>query len=348
MQQIAQLQEENNYLEAYRLIRRYEEQFPDRASTLSKEKVFLDFKLGKIDTVQIVAQAVDTIPAELPAGNTHVVMLGSGNPNPDPHQSGCSIAIVVNDTPYIVDFGPGLVRQAAALSPRYGGPVSGLTTKNIKHAFLTHLHSDHTTGYPDLILTPWVMGRDEPLEVYGPKGLNKLTKHLLKAYESDIRYRLEGDEPANDIGWRVNSHEFTTEGVIYQDSNVTVEAFPVNHGSWSNAWGFRFTTPDKVIVLSGDTRPCEKVVEYATGADILIHEVYYQKGWEQKTPEWKKYHQGHHTSTIEVGEIAAQAQPKLVILYHVLEWGGTEAEILKEVLSVYDGKVVLGRDLEIY
>ena len=281
-------------------------------------------------------------------GITHVIILGSGNPNPDPHQSGPSVAIVVSNTPYIVDFGPGLVRNAAALSPRYGGTIKGLTTKNLKHAFLTHLHSDHTTGYPDLILTPWVMGRDEPLEVYGPKGLKRMTKHVLKAYDADIQYRLDGDEPANDIGWRVNSYEFTKEGVIYQDSNVTVEAFPVDHGSWPNAWGFRFTTPDKVIVLSGDTRPDEKVIEYATGADILIHEVYFQKGWETKSEKWKTYHKGHHTSTMEVGEIAAKANPKLVILYHVLEWGGTEKEILEEVSTVYDGKVVLGKDLEIY
>ncbi|MFC2102525.1 CapA family protein [Bacteroidota bacterium] len=284
----------------------------------------------------------------LPDGNTYVVMLGSGNPNPDPHQSGCSIAIVVNDVPYIVDFGPGLVRKAAALSPRYGGPVKGLTTKNLKHAFLTHLHSDHTTGYPDLIFTPWVMGRDEPLEVYGPKGTNKLTKHILKAYNADIQYRLEGEEPANDVGWRVNSHEFSKEGVIFQDTNVTVEAFPVDHGSWPNAWGFRFTTPDKVIVISGDTKPSEKIIEYATNADILIHEVYFHKSWEMKTADWKIYHQHHHTSTVEVGEIAAQAKPKLVILYHVLEWGGTETEILDEVHSVYDGEVVLGKDLDIY
>ncbi len=308
MVQVAYLENDSNYLEANRLIGRYEERF----------------------------------------GTTQVVILGSGNPNPDPHRSGCSIAIVVNDTPYIVDFGPGVVRQAAALSPRYGGLIKGLTTKNLKHAFLTHLHSDHTTGYPDLILTPWVMGRDEPLEVYGPKGLKKMTRHLLKAYDADIRYRLEGDEPANDVGWRVNSHEFTEEGVIYRDSNVTVEAFPVDHGSWPNAWGFRFTTPDKVIVLSGDTRPCDNVIEYAAGADILIHEVYFQKGWETKSETWKKYHQGHHTSAVEVGKIAARAKPKLVILYHILEWGGTEEEILEEVSTVYDGKVVVGKDLGVY
>jgi len=164
------------------------------------------------------------------SSTTKVVMLGTGNPNPSPFQSGCSVAIVVDDTPYIVDFGPGLIRQAAAMSPRYGGEIKGLEVKNIKHAFLTHLHSDHTTGYPDLILTPWVMGRNEPLEVYGPEGINEMTSHILKAYEDDIKYRLYGYEPANNQGWRVNSHEFSEEGVIYEDENIKVEAFPVEPG----------------------------------------------------------------------------------------------------------------------
>ncbi|MCT4648188.1 MAG: MBL fold metallo-hydrolase [Carboxylicivirga sp.] len=184
---------------------------------------------------------------------TKVVMLGTGNPNPSPEQSGCSVAIIVNKTPYIVDFGPGLIRSAAALTPRYGGEIETLDAKNIKRAFLTHLHSDHTTGYPDLILTPWVMGRDEPLIVYGPEGINEMTHHILEAYEKDIQYRLYGYEPANNQGWRVKSHEFLEEGIIYKDENVSVEAFPVPHGTWPNAWGFRFTTPDKVIVISGDT-----------------------------------------------------------------------------------------------
>jgi len=95
------------------------------------------------------------------------------------------------------------------------------------------------------------MGRNEPLEVHGPEGINKMTEHILEAYEDDIKYRLYGHEPANNQGWRVNSHEFTKEGIIYKDENIKVEAFPVPHGSWPNAWGFRFTTPDKVIVLSG-------------------------------------------------------------------------------------------------
>lgn len=279
---------------------------------------------------------------------TKVVMLGTGNPNPSPSQSGCSVAIIVNDTPYIVDFGPGLIRQAAAMTPQFGGSVKGLDIKNIKHAFLTHLHSDHTSGYPDLILTPWVMGRDEPLEVYGPEGINNMTRHILKAYEEDIRYRLYGYEPANNQGWRVNSHEFTEEGVIYSDENITVEAFPVPHGTWPNSWGFRFTTPDKTIVLSGDSSPSDKIVEYAKKADILIHEVYYKKAYDTKDEFWKNYHARNHTSTIELAEIASQAQAKLLVLYHILYWGASDENLIEEISKIYKGKIIVGKDLDIY
>jgi ribonuclease Z len=279
---------------------------------------------------------------------TKLVLLGTGNPNPSPAQSGCALALVVNDVPYVVDFGPGLIRRAAALSPRYGGDIEGLTIKNIKRAFLTHLHSDHTTGYPDVILTPWVMGRDEPLEVYGPAGITDMTEHILEAYREDIRYRLYGTEPANDDGWRVNCHEILGEGLFYQDANIRAEAFPVPHGTWPNAWGFRFTTPDRVIVISGDSAPSEKIVEYASGADILVHEVYSLAGYERKSQSWKSYHAEHHTSTLELAGIARRADPGLVVLYHILFWGSTEEELLDEISGSYDGKVIVGRDLDIF
>lgn len=279
---------------------------------------------------------------------TKIVMLGTGNPNPNPSRSGPSIALVVNDVPYIFDFGPGLIRQAAAMSPRYGGPIKGLDVKNIKVAFLTHLHSDHTTGYPDLILTPWVMGRDEPLQVYGPEGISEMTENIIKAYSEDIKYRLYGKEPANNQGWRVNSHEILKEDTIYQDSNIIVEAFPVPHGSWPNAMGFRIRTPDKVIVISGDSAPSEKVAEYAMNADVLIHEVYSKVQYDKKNKFWKEYHAQNHTSTIELADIANKAKPKLIILYHILSWGQTNDELLKEISDHYEGNVVVGEDMDIY
>ena len=278
---------------------------------------------------------------------TKLVLLGTGNPNPSPEQSGCALALVVHDEPYIIDFGPGLIRRAAAVTPRYGGSIKGLDIKGIKTAFLTHMHSDHTSGYPDLILTPWVMGRDEPLQVYGPVGTQSMTDHILEAYRDDIHYRVYGLEPANDKGWRVNCHEFSKEGIIFEDKNLTVEAFPVTHGSWPNAWGYRFTTPDKVIVVSGDCRPSEKVVEYARGADILVHEVYSKAGFDSRPEQWQAYHSVHHTSTLELAEIAGRCKPGKVVLYHILFWGATEEEILQEIGSVYNGEVIVGRDLDI-
>jgi len=282
-----------------------------------------------------------------PSTTTKVVLLGSGTPNPEPDRSGPAIAIVVNDTPYLVDFGPGIVRRAAAMSPAYGGSIAGLETDKLEIAFLTHLHSDHTAGLPDLILTSWVMGRDKPLELYGPQGIARMAEHVLAAYEADIRYRVDGLEPANDQGWRVNAHEID-EGLVYADVNVKVEAFRVRHGTWEDAFGYRFTTPDRVIVISGDAAPDARVAENAEGADILIHEVYSVSGFARRDEFWQKYHSTNHTSAHELGELATRAQPKLLVLYHVLFWGSTEETVLEEVRQKYSGEVVLGRDLDVF
>lgn len=275
---------------------------------------------------------------------TQVVILGTGTPNADPDRSGPSIAIVVNETPYIVDFGPGVVRRAAA-AQRMG--IKGLAMPKLTRAFLTHLHSDHTAGYPDLILTPWVLEREQPLEVYGPKGLKAMTSHVLKAYQADIRIRLDGLEPANETGYKVNAHEIKP-GVIYKDQNVTVRAFLVNHGSWPQAFGYRFDTPHRSIVISGDCAPSQSVIENCNGCDVLIHEVYSEAGFKTRPPVWQKYHSTFHTSSRQLGEIATKTKPGLLILYHQLFWGRSDQELVNEVKQFYDGKVVSGSDLAVF
>jgi len=281
------------------------------------------------------------------SATTRVVLLGTGTPNPEPDRSGSAVAIVVNDTPYLVDFGPGVVRRAAAMSPDYGGDMEGLLIDRLKVAFLTHLHSDHSAGLPDLILTSWIAGRDAPLELYGPEGVADMAEYILKAYDADIRYRIDGLEPANDLGWRVNAYTLD-DGVVYEDDNVKVEAFRVRHGTWENAFGFRFTTPDRVIVISGDAAPDANVEKYAKGADILIHEVYSVSGFARRDEFWQDYHSNNHTSAHELGEIASRAQPKLLVLYHVLFWGSSEETVLEEVREKYSGEVVLGHDLDVF
>ncbi|MDP8229201.1 MAG: MBL fold metallo-hydrolase, partial [Candidatus Electryoneaceae bacterium] len=203
-----------------------------------------------------------------------------------------------------------------------------------------------TVGYPDLIFTPWVLGRDKPLEVYGPPGIRKMTEHILAAYQDDIIERLEGLEPANNTGYTVNVSEISP-GIVYQDHNVTVEAFAVNHGSWL-ALGYKFTTPDRTIVISGDTKPQDSLIETYRDCDVLIHEVYSSVGFETRPATWQKYHSNVHTSTVELAELASRAKPGLLILYHQLFFGVSEEQLLSEVTDSYDGKVVSGRDLDVY
>lgn len=275
---------------------------------------------------------------------TRVVLLGTGTPNADPDRSGPAVAIVVNDTPYVIDCGPGIVRRAAG-AVRNG--IKALEPRNLKTAFITHLHSDHTAGLADLILTPWTLERKEPLEVYGPRGIKAMSRHLLSAYSEDIHMRLNGGEPSNRTGYRVNAHEIW-EGVIYKDSNVTVKAFAVSHGSWKQAFGYRFETTDRTIVVSGDCRPSASVIENCNGCDVLIHEVYSTVGFAKRPPEWQKYHSSFHTSSRELAEIATKARPGLLILYHQLFWGTSDEDLLGEVRQGYKGKVVSGRDLDVY
>lgn len=289
---------------------------------------------------------------------TKLVLLGTGTPNACPDASGPSSAVVVGDRAYLVDFGPGVVRQAAKA---YRNGIDALRPDRLVTAFCTHLHTDHTAGYPDLIFTPWVLERKEPLRVFGPKGIRDMTEHLLKAYKVDIDFRINGFEKANEVGYRVETQEITS-GVIYRDDRVTVEAFPVSHGTLES-YGFKFTTPDRVIVISGDTAPLEIVAEKAKGCDILLHEVEYTAGLAAREPKWQKYHREVHTLSVDLAEIAKKARPKLLVTYHRIyhmeiqdntvdvgaEMARRNEAILEEIRNAsYEGPVVNGMDLDAF
>ncbi len=277
-------------------------------------------------------------------GKTQVVMLGTGTPNADPDKSGPSVAVVINDMPYVVDSGPGVVRRASAAA-RNG--VKGLAVEKLRRLFITHLHSDHTVGLPDFIFTPAVLERDASLEIYGPPGTKRMTDLILKAFAEDIAIRLKGLEPALPRGYDVRTQD-VKPGVIYKDANVTVKAFAVKHGSWKHAYGFRFEAADRVVVISGDCAPSESVIEACNGCDVLVHEVYSTTGFARRPPEWQRYHSNFHTSSKELAEIATKAKPKLLVLYHQLLWGATKEQLLEEIAKGYSGKVVFGNDLDVY
>lgn len=291
------------------------------------------------------------------ATRVQVVMLGTGTPLPDPERSGPSIAVVVDNHAYLFDAGTGIVRRAAAATRQKG--IAGLEPRALRVAFLTHLHSDHTLGLADLILTPWTMGRTEPLELWGPKGTRAMVEHILAAYQEDIAIRSTRLEGSNATGYKVNVHEIEP-GDVYKDGIVTVKPFLVKHGEWKQALGYRIEAPGRVIVYSGDTGPTESIVENCHGCDYLISEAYTLASFDLVSPHWQMYRRAYHVSTRELGDIAIRAKPRLLILTHRGNAGcdqshaagclesGSEEQMLKEMKHYYSGNVVAAHDLDVY
>lgn len=318
--------------------------------------------------IVVAMSAVSQQPArevsKADTSRTKVVLLGTGTPVPDPDRSGPATAIVVDDAAYIVDFGPGIVRRAkAAVLDRH---INALEPANLKVAFVTHLHSDHTAGYPDLILTGWTAGRRTPLEVYGPSGLQSMTEHILQAYRVDIAARTnsEGDQRGNAEGWKVNAHEIKP-GIIYRDEKVTVTAFPTKHAMES--YGYRFDTPDRSVVISGDTSPTEETIKACNGCDVLIHEARSEQMYTKLPEERRKFGAKNHTTSAQLAELANKARPHLLIVYHAwISWWpdvqspdrpvvltrgelhSTPDVLQREIASQYTGHFVIGRDLDMY
>ena len=299
--------------------------------------IFLSLGLGlSVATNGVPPNATVTNP--LPA--TEVVLLGTGTPYPDPAASGPATAVVVGGRVLLFDAGPGVMRRLRAANLPISGPEA---------LFITHLHSDHTLGYADLMLTSWIMRRRVAFPVYGPLGLRSMTDHLLAAYSEDIIIRTNGLEHEVADGYRVDVHEIRG-GVVYEKDGVRVTAINVEHGAWKEAFGYRIDTTGRSIVISGDTRPSEAVVKAAQDVDILIHEVYSASHLKPEDRpggnDWPRYCREYHTSDVELGALAARIRPKLLILDHIIRMGASDEELLAGVRAGgYDGKVVIGKDL---
>lgn len=274
---------------------------------------------------------------------TRLIVLGSGTPLPDPERAGPAFAVTYGTRTFLFDAGAGVMRRVAA---------AGLAIDGMTAVFLTHLHSDHTLGLPDVIHTTWVMGRATPMPVIGPPGTSAMVGHLQAAWVEDIVVRTEGLERGRKGGYRVNVKE-TTGGVVYDSAGIRIRAISVSHGSWNHAFAYRIDTPDRSIVLGGDTAPSRALEEAAQGVDLLVHEVYDSRrvapedrpGGEQ----WPQYLREYHTSDEELGAIAARARPKQLILVHVLRMGGTMEEVVAGVRrGGFSGTLVVAKDLERY
>ncbi len=273
-----------------------------------------------------------------------IILLGTGSPFANPEKSGPATAVIVDGVPWIIDAGPGVVRRASAAHIA-GEPA--LAQPNLSRLLITHLHSDHTLGLPDLIYSPWTLDRLVPIQIWGPQGTKNMVSHIEKAYSADLKIRLEGSEPANTTGWHTDVVE-TTGGIIFQDANLTIEAIPVCHADWNTAFGYKFSHNGKVAVISGDTTYCPTLEVASQGVDLLVHEVYDSVALAKRKPEWQNYHSKAHTSGTDLGKLATNANAKSLVLYHQIafgRFGGSKEAILDQIASTFNGPTTWGEDL---
>jgi len=273
---------------------------------------------------------------------TDVVLLGTGTPVPDPRTAGPSTAVVFGKRLFIFDAGAGVQRQLSK---------ADLSHTSFEAVFFTHLHSDHTLGYPDLIFTSWVFGRSVPLKVFGPPGLKRMSDHLVAAFEEDIEARTKGPEHTIPNAYRVTATD-VAPGLIYDSAGVRVRAIAVPHNVGIPAYAYRIDTPDRSIVISGDTGPSDVLVSWARDTDVLVHEVVNMDEVGGKFPsgaDIRAYMGATHTPADRLGQIAARAHPKLLVLTHIIPSGTNEQKMLSAVRAGgFRGRVVFGHDLDRY
>ncbi|MGH9498885.1 MAG: MBL fold metallo-hydrolase [Terriglobales bacterium] len=271
------------------------------------------------------------------AQNFKVTLLGTGAPRPVLSRFGPSILVEAGKTKLLFDCGRGATQRLYQLKIPFN-EINGL--------FLTHLHSDHTVGIPDLWLTGWVMGRDTHLLVWGPKGTKAMMKHLQEAYAFDIHIRRDVDTKLPGAGAMVVARDIE-QGVVYDSDGVKVTAFLVDHGEIKPAFGYRIDYGGHSVTLSGDTRPSENLVRFAQGTDVLIHEVIdvpaYGNLSKSDTSEQTRKIVGHHTTAEQAGTIFTRVKARLAVYSHIVP--PDVPDVIPHTRKTYSGPLEVGEDL---
>ena len=229
---------------------------------------------------------------------------------------------------YLFDAGAGVVRNAIIAAQKKG--ISELDPLQIKHVFFTHIHSDHTIDLSELVQTMWFK-REGRIDVYGPGEIEQIVNGMNAMIAPDIEFRMHSLQPVPRKDPKLVDAHVIKAGVVYQADSIHIEAFLVEHGDLKPSFGYKVVTPDKTIVISGDTTFSKTLIDKAKGADVLVHEVMSEKGVQQLSDVWQKYHRAYHTTTTQVAEIAKQTRPKLLVLYHLFFAGVDEDSLLNEV-----------------
>jgi ribonuclease Z len=285
----------------------------------------------------IAVSAIWLIALPTQAQNFKVTLLGTGNPRPVMSRFGPSILVEAGKEKLIFDCGRGSTQRLYQLKIPFAD-ITGL--------FLTHLHSDHTVGIPDLWLTGWVMGRTTPLPVWGPEGTKAMMQHLQEAYAFDIHIRRDVDTKLPRAGAETIGNDID-EGVVYNSGGVKVTAFLVDHAEIKPAFGYRVDYDGHSVTLSGDTRPSDNLIKVAQGTDVLIHEVIDPEAFggtvAADSLEQKKKIIEHHTTPQQAGLIFTQVKPKLAVYSHIVP--PDVPDVVPHTRKTYSGPLEVGEDL---
>jgi ribonuclease Z len=269
---------------------------------------------------------IDNIAASTRSHEMRVTLLGTGTPFPNAERFSSAILVEVAGKRFLIDCGRGVVIRLTQ---------SEVNPKDIDGLFLTHLHSDHVVGIPDLWLSGWFFGRSKPLPIWGPPGTRSMAEHLGQAFAFDIHIRQTAPDPLPAKGVEIDAKE-VAQGEIYNDGSTRVSAFLVDHGAVKPAFGYRVDSAGHSVVISGDTKFCQNLVDFAKGADCLIHAAW-SAGWKSSTPPSQR----SIASAEDAGRVFAIVKPKLGVVYHYKDEEGLEDAVRKE----YKGLFVIARDL---
>ena len=276
---------------------------------------------------------------------TRLILLGTGGgPRPRTTRAASSQVIIVNNALYVVDCGDGVARQLA---------TAGIPLPTLRHIFITHHHSDHIADYGTLIQLAWAVGLDTRLDTWGPPPLEQVTKLFLEMSAYDIRIRI-ADEDYPPLAPLVHAHELTRGGTVMDDGTVRVSTTLVPHPIVEPALAYRFDTPDRSIVFSGDTAFSDTLIQLARGADVLVHEAMYLPAIDRLAarvpnhPGLKQHLLASHTSAEDAGRVAQEAGVKLLVLSHLVpadDPAVTDEMWIAAARTRFSGRIIVGRDL---